>query len=356
MSGAQQVLVIAAMRLMTGIAALPEHRLMMNLLLGKIADVGMAADADIHRIGLRQSRLCAGVGVMTIGAIAGRAGMLHLRLFDLFRLVGVAGNAKVLDVGLGQNHFAVFRRGMAGIATLVRERRMLELGHQLGCGGLMRIMALQAIRRGERLILVGLLQRGIFQVMAIGTKRRGSLRQVKLVFKRGLGAGLVRHVAGIASHVERGVTAAFFRNIQALGVAGEAEIVCFPAGGGLQQLELIVRGVRIVALQAVAHRRLVDISFDLGGVFVGVTGQAELVGSRRDQLDAGDVAIDPDLVATQAAHRDGGMDELTLALFAMAFKAFGGICFWVQRNRVNRPPKRRPVEQRQTQYENDFRR
>jgi adenylylsulfate kinase-like enzyme len=114
---------------------------------------------------------------------------------------------------------------MAGVATLVRKRRMRELGHQLRRRGLVRVVALQAVRRAKRLVLVRLLQGGIFRIVAIQAQRRSCFRQVKAVFQRRFRSGLVRDVAGVAAHVECSVTAAFFRNIHALVMAGEAEII-----------------------------------------------------------------------------------------------------------------------------------
>ncbi len=49
---------------------------------------------------------------------------------------------------------------MADVALLVGEWRMHEPRHQLGSGGLVRIVTGQAIRRGEGLVLVRLLQIG----------------------------------------------------------------------------------------------------------------------------------------------------------------------------------------------------
>ena len=145
----------------------------------------MASQANVHRIRLRQVRESAGVWIVAVGAISGRSRMLHLRLLDQLRLVGVAGNAKVFDVRLRQNHFAILRRGMAGIATLVRKRRMGKLGHQLRRCGLVRVMALQAVRRTKRLVLMRLLQGRIFRIVAIHAQRRSRFRQVKAVFNVG---------------------------------------------------------------------------------------------------------------------------------------------------------------------------
>src|SRR5437870_13147614 len=88
------------------------------------------------------------------------------------------------------------------------------------------------------------------------------------------GAGLMGCVAGLAAHVECGVTAAFLRYLRALRVAGQAEVVVLGgAGNGFAKLVLVFRSVRIVAGQAVADRGLVQLTLDRGGVFVGGTGE-----------------------------------------------------------------------------------
>src|SRR5208282_312625 len=112
----------------------------------------MASDADIHRIGFRQSGLCAGMRTVAIGAVACRSRMLDSRLFDLFRFVGVAGKAQVLHVGLCQNHLPVLGWRVAGLAALLCKRWVLELGHQLGCRGLVRVVALETVRCTKRLV------------------------------------------------------------------------------------------------------------------------------------------------------------------------------------------------------------
>ncbi len=63
-----------------------------------------------------------------------------------------------------------------------------------------------------------------------------------------------------------------------------------------------------MALDAIAHGRWMDLAVDVGGVLVGMTGKAQCLRRRGRQLDAGDVAIRPNLVASCTAHRHGGMD------------------------------------------------
>lgn len=186
----------------------------------------------------------------------------------------------------------------------------------------MRVVALQAVGGTEGLVLVRLLQGCIFRIVTFDAERRSALSQMEPVFNGRLGARLVRRVAGLAAHIECGVTAAFFRNVQALGVAGQTEVVFLLAHCSLEQLVLVSRCVRVVAFQAIPDRRFMDLTFDQGGVLVAVTCEAKLVRGGGGQLHACDVLIDPNLMAGQTPHGDRRMNRLALAFFAMAFDAF----------------------------------
>ena len=89
-----------------------------------------------------------------------------------------------------------------------------------------------------------------------------------------------------------------------------------------------------MAGQAVTDRGRMNFAFDLRRVFIGVAGQAEFVGSGRDQLDVGDVAIDADFVAGHAAHRHRRMYKLSLGFIFVAGEAGGGVGLGVERNRM----------------------
>jgi len=93
----------------------------------------------------------------------------------------------------------------------------------------MRIVALHAICGRERLPLMSLDQRFIFGVMAVETQRGRRLCQVKIKLFLTALAGLVRHVAGLASHVECSVAATLLRNVHSLVMASEAQVLSFVA-------------------------------------------------------------------------------------------------------------------------------
>jgi hypothetical protein len=151
--------------------------------------------------------------------------MLHLGTLNLLSLLSVAGHAEFLGTCLRQNHFAVLGRLMADIALFLTKRQVHESLHQLRPVGLVRIVACQTIGFLERLILVSLDQRAVFNIMAIQAKRRRSLCQVIPKFAIGTWPRFVIDMAGIATGVERQMPAAFFGHIQPDPVAAQAEII-----------------------------------------------------------------------------------------------------------------------------------
>ena len=86
------------------------------------------------------------------------------------------------------------------------------------------IVAGSAVRAGEGLVLMTLDKLLVFGVMTIEAQSGSILRQVERKFWFASIAGLVGHMAGVATHVERGMFAAFFRNIEPLGMTLETKI------------------------------------------------------------------------------------------------------------------------------------
>src|SRR5208282_356207 len=125
------MIVVAAVRLVTGRTALFECRLMVYLFLGEIGNLAVAAEANVDRIGLRKPRLLAGMGAVAVCAVAGRPRMLHFGFLNQLRFIGMAGDAKRFDVGLRQHYLSVFCRSMADVTLFVGKRRMSKLRHQL---------------------------------------------------------------------------------------------------------------------------------------------------------------------------------------------------------------------------------
>ena len=115
-------------------------------------------------------------------------------------------------------------------------------------------------------------------IVAIDAKRRNRLGQVIVEFHVASLARLMHVVAGGAAHIERRMTAAILGNVQALGVALRQRFWSFIALGELQQLKLVVRLVRIVTLDAVAHRGRMNCALHVRGIFIGVTGETTRFG------------------------------------------------------------------------------
>ena len=91
----------------------------------------------------------------------------------------------------------------------------------------------------------------------------------------------------------------------------------------------------IVAREAIANCRLVDVSLNLAGVLVGVAGKAKLVGSRSDQRDPGYVLVYANFMAARTACRNRRMDKLALRFFCVTLNAFCGIGVLVEGDRVS---------------------
>ena len=193
----------------------------------------MAAQADIYCVSLGQTGLGAGVGVVAVSAIASSTGVLNFCGLDELGLVIVTGDAERLYIGLRQDYFSVLCWSVAHLAVLVCKRRVQKLGHQLGRGRRVRIVALQAIRCAEGLILMRFLQRSVFGIVTIDAQCGRGLCQMEAIFRARFQTSFVSGMAGLASHVECSVTATLFRNTQALRVAGETEIVSLLPGGRL---------------------------------------------------------------------------------------------------------------------------
>ena len=92
----------------------------------------MATGADADGVGFGQAGLAAGVGTVTVCAIACRARMRELGGLDFFCLVVMACHAEGFGIGLREDDFAIFGRRMAGIATIALEGRVLKPREKFG--------------------------------------------------------------------------------------------------------------------------------------------------------------------------------------------------------------------------------
>src|SRR5664279_1806865 len=327
--GPQEVLVVATMRFVTGGASLSEGRLMEVRLLHLVALFAVTGQAGVHRIGLNETGGLAGMGIVTSRAVALRARMLHLGSFNFFRLLAVTGHANRLRVSLRQDYLAILRRLVTGIAGSGFEGSVGIFLHQMSLRRLVRIVALNAIGCGERLSVVCLHQVSGSGVVTVEAKCRRRFGEVIVEFLLALLAGLVRSVAGFATHVEGGVTASVWRNIQSLGVTIKAKILALVAGGGLQQLIFIVGLMRTVALNTIADGGRMNGSLDGSRVHVSMARDAKRLRRRRSQLDASDVFVHPDLMTSGAPHRDCGVNELTFGFVFVTLDACRRTGIWL---------------------------
>jgi hypothetical protein len=80
-----------------------------------------------------------------------------------------------------------------------------------------------------------------------------------------------------------------------------------------------------------------------------VTGQTKSSRRGGNQFDAGNIFIDSNFMATQAAHGHRAMDMRPFALVFMALQALGGIGFRVQRNGMHASAQARYQSQKHHQ-------
>ncbi len=112
---------------------------------------------------------------------------------------------------------------------------------------------------------------------------------------------------------------------------------------GFDQLILVVARVRVMARQAIAHRRRMHRSLDIRSLLVRMATDAKRNGRRRDQLYPRHILGDPDLMAAQAPALHRRVNKLVFGLVVVALQALLGVGILVQRNRVHR--RHRPQSQ-----------
>jgi len=195
------------------------------LFLGLLGLVGVAGQAHRDWVGLHEARSFAGVRVMAIGAITLGSRVLNLCRGDLLRLIVVAHHAQGLHILLRQHYLPFFGRLMAGVALLTLKGVVQERLHQLGRLGLVRVVALKAVGFVDGLIPVRLDHRRIFHIVTVETQSGRGFGQVIREFALCGIACLVSDVAGVATHVERRVTAASLGGVHAHAVTGQAEVL-----------------------------------------------------------------------------------------------------------------------------------
>ena len=191
-------------------------------------------------------------------------------------------HAQRLHIGLCQHDLAVLGRLVARIATVPLKWHVLKLRQQLRRIGLMRIVTLDAIGSATRLVIVFLRELGVLHIMTIHAQRGRRLGQMEAILRCRLGSCFMRGVAGIATHVERSMAASLFRRMQTGLMAFQAKIFFLVARRRLQKLVLVIARMRVMARQAVAHRRRMNSPLDIRSFFIGMATDAERSRGRRD--------------------------------------------------------------------------
>ena len=227
--GAQQLCIFTAVGSVAD-AALAGYRVVRYVLsLEGLGLIGVAAHAYGHWIGANEAWIPAGVGIVAVGAIALCARMWEFCRGNLLPHFVVAGRAQRRNLGLGQLDLPTLGRFVANLAGLIGEGRMHVSLHQLGQLRLVRIVAVRANGARERLTFVRFNQLTVLDVVTIGTQCRNCLRQMERKFVFGWVTRLVRHVTSVAAHIEGRMPAAFFGNVNALGMAFKTKVVVLPA-------------------------------------------------------------------------------------------------------------------------------
>lgn len=239
--GPKQLGVVSAVGLVTSCASLLERWLVKMRFLVLLRLIAVAVEADVDRIGLGKPWGFRRVWIVTIRAIALSTWVLNFRVFDVLRLLVMAGYAKRFGVLFSKDDFSILRRLMARrTGIFIGERRMDKFVDQLRAFRFVRVVARKAISFVKGLIIVSFFQIRTRRVVTIKAELRSRFRKVIIEFALSDFACLVRNVASAATHIQRSVAATTLRNINSDFVAGEAEVLVLVfAFSGFKQLVLV---------------------------------------------------------------------------------------------------------------------
>ena len=128
------------------------------------------------------------------------------------------------------------------------------------------------------------------------------------------------------------MAAALFGDVQSLRMAIQAEILALSPGSAFSNwflLSLVCGSWHLMQSRTAGG---CTVPFRVGGIFLRVATQTERLGRRGDQLDPGDVFVDPNFVTAQTSRRDGRVDRFAFRLILMALKALGRVDVLVERH------------------------
>ena len=97
---------------------------------------------------------------------------------------------------------------------------------------------------------------------------------------------------------------------------------------------LVVRGMWIVALQAITHGRKVDTSLDFIGIFITMALDAKFDWGYCFEVNTGNIIVCTYLVATQAAGCDCRVDGLPLLFIFVTLQTLASIGVLIKADRM----------------------
>ena len=137
-------------------------------------------------------------------------------------------------------------------------------------------------------------------------------------------------MAGFAAHVECGIRLPLAATFKPWVWRLRQRFWSFSPQVGLGA-ETYCRTDVVVTLDAVADRGRIGRASDLGGVVIGVAGQAERLRRCGNELDARDVLGYADFMATRTAGRDRRVEVLSFGFILVTLCALGRVSILIQR-------------------------
>jgi hypothetical protein len=214
--------------------------------------------------------------------------------------------------------------------------------YQLRPRGLVRIVAGKATGGLDGLPLMSPDQLGILYIMTVHAQSRAVLLQLEIEFPLASFTSFMDGVAGLTTHIQSGMAAAPLFDANTYFVARQAEILVLPsARNRFHQMVLVIRRMRIVALQAIADGREMDTSLDFIGIFIAMALDTKLDWGYGFEINARNIIVFTDLVTTQTSVCDRRMDGLPLLFILMTLQTLTPIDILLKGDRVFPSPGER---------------
>ncbi len=224
----QQLLVLAAMRLMANRTTLVENRrVLMFFCRASFGQVCMAGKTGAYRTLAKQAGRIGCVRAMAADAAVVHVGghVLHLRLRKSLLHVAVTSEAKSPTRPFHELDLVAGGSGVAGI-TAGCKGRVHHIVEELRRIRSVRVVTLRTVAFFDRLVLMGFLQRWHIAAVAIKAKSRHGAIQVVDTLRLRRWFALVRGVTCAAAHVHRCMLCRLCQDFRDGGVATKAKIAC----------------------------------------------------------------------------------------------------------------------------------